>query len=435
MAFFINAGRRIVYLSRIVRVGDSDTNGEPNRAAIQAALDEAQAAAAPITLVHDVEGVINCDGLLLPAYDCQIETLARGKWKKKGNDGVTPGSGSPLFRNRTITPYGSGTPNGRYRIRGGYFDDNRRGLGSGGTHAYWQGRGFPSFVYVANNQDVAVPCMGFYGVADLHIEDVHFYDQITMGVQLGNVNHVRITHLRGTRVPGDPEVFDNKVQGEGGCFDVIIDDIQGDVQDDLVAFNCSDVQDLYPTNWKLTFYPGVVSGPSADIVLRNATIITASQFASVLRMLVAGGHTMKRVTVENVSALQTPTNGVFFNSFNIPGGATYEDITVTNCKGIVPKNGWVSFTNPPATVRGVVLDNLGGDGGGVNSLVQIPTIAQVDNNGGGASVTDLTMTRMVGRNCPFDLDIRTGSIATLRSNIAAGRINDPGARIASKVGV
>lgn len=418
MAIFIRASNQIVYLSKSGVVDDGVTD---NSTLLQAILNTAQTA--PLVIVNDMAGVVLCDGLRVYS-NTTIESLRNARWKKKGYGGSTPGLGQPMFENAHIVPGGTTPTDQNIHFKGGYWDFNRRGYSSGGTVAYWTGKGDANIALFANNLDYVVPGIGFYGVTNGSAKDMNMYDLTCYGVHCGNVNNMWVENITKTLAPGDTIPGDNAVQMEGYCTNVFINGVIGQSNDDLVALNANDGNDIYPSGSLVTFQPGIVSGPCSDIIIRNLEHTGGA--GTILRMLNAN-TTIKNITIEccRVAASSTSVQAcIYTNNIGISGTCTYENITIRDVKGKVPAtSGLILLDNASSTVKNLIIDGVSGS---ANSKPLVNMLA--------GTVSQFVLNNCVSNGNPYLFEITGGAVTDMQrgSYSASGLtadIHDAGSRI------
>jgi hypothetical protein len=425
MSSFPRGSARVVFLSSAGVVADGSTD---NSTRLQAILDLAQAG--PLLVVHDMPGTVLADGLLVWS-DTTIETLAGGVWKKKGYGGTTAFRAGAMFRNRHVVAGGTAPTDSNIHFRGGYFDGNRRGFSTGGTTAYWTARGvqagqdYSYIAYLANDNDEVVPMIGFYGVSGCSARDLDFYDIATYGLHYGNVDYAFAENITKTLRPNDAVFGDNLIQLEGYCSGFRIAGVRGQSNDDLVAFNANDGQDIYPSGSPITFIPGIVSGPIRDVHISD---LAHTGGAGTLLRLLNANTAISNIIIEDFRVEPTSSSVqacIYFDSFGISGTSTYDDILIRGVRGVVPNTGLVRLQNGNATIRNLVIDGVSGRGGN-NALVKMTA----------GAVSQLLLTNCSTHDNPYLFEITGGSVADLARGpyTAAGLttdIHDTGSRIST----
>jgi hypothetical protein len=292
-------------------------------AAVQAVLDTAGVAGTPVRFVFDSAGVYLIAGSIKLWSNQELDGLGVATIKK-GGTGV--GDSKPIVTNKHWVAYSTGSQTDQYvTIRNLYVDGNRRGGASNNPN---------NPTMTANSpQGYVVPTLGFYGINIFHIENVHVYDSPAYGMQLGFATNGVIINFSKYLAAGDTVPGDAVIQCQGGCSDLWMYGLHGTTNDDHVAFNANDGNDI-PGNIA-TFWPGSVHyGPISNCVVSDSVFTPgALNVGNMGRCLSANpsGAPITNITWRNCTAT-VQDRGVIFNDFTIsPGLGWYDGITLDNC--------------------------------------------------------------------------------------------------------
>lgn len=303
------------------RAGVPNAGQGESTARLQAILDSF--AGNPLTLVIDQS--ILLDNLRVWS-NTTIEVLPGVQVQKKPSSGGNLNSGIPLISNKNWVA-GPTTPTDmNITIRGGFWDGNRRN--GGGGNAPGTGplvNGVPNSDYPWSNLNPIVnanaydqPSFMFAGVTNLLIEDVQNYDSPAYSFQLSNVQESTTQRCEKTIALGDTIPGNDMWHLNGYCADCRLYDSYGYCNDDIIAINANDGEDLFPASQPHTFLPGTVSdGPIVGVRVRGIRILGGEFNVGRLLSGQSADYT-DDVIIEDVSGVTVPSgkNGMFFDSYN-----------------------------------------------------------------------------------------------------------------------
>lgn len=320
-----------------------------------------------------------------------------------------PNSGAGFIRNKNKTGYPTTPIDKNITIIGidAIIDGNRRNGGGGnvpGTGPLVDnmppGYNWSTLNPIVNSSAIIVSTIEMWGVSNFQMygtsgHPITIKDSPAYGIHLSNVKTSQTSYYNKTIQSGDTIPGNDAWHLNGGCDNCQVNNLTAAMNDDCVAFNANDGQDLAPGTQPFTFDPAVVSGPITNCHASNITATggnyNAARFISARRDCYIDNCSISGFTGATPIS-NSSSSGIFFDAFGVTGTGDIRNVSISGVSQDMTNNRSLIEVNR-SFIRKLSLDTIS-----TTSASNFTSLVAVDSAG---TVAEIVLTNSSTVNTPY----------------------------------